>query len=194
MTREEQLSYCKICENQKFDLNQGIICGLTNKRADFKEECPSFVEDSLLKIELSNQYATKQGASQGKRFTNYIIDFICFLIFSFVFGAFLGIIIGFLSPSSLSIFEEDNIFLNYLINFIAGMIYYTTLEAITGRTVAKFITKTKVVTVNGEKPDFNTILIRSLCRHIPFNPLSFLGSDASGWHDKLSKTKVIDAD
>ena len=72
------------------------------------------------------------------------------------------------------------------------MIYYTTLEYTTGRTIAKHITKTKVVDENGKKPNFQAILIRSLCRFIPFEPLSFLGEDKRGWHDKLSKTKVIE--
>jgi uncharacterized RDD family membrane protein YckC len=58
------------------------------------------------------------------------------------------------------------------------------------RTVGKFITQTIVVDEHGEKPHHETILIRSLCRLIPFNPFSvlFLGR---GWHDSISKTYVV---
>ena len=196
MTREEQLRFCKICKNQKFDMKQGIICNLTNKPADFEDYCNSYIEGSELKQKMEsnkneNEILNKT-ASQGKRFANYLIDLICFMIFSFIFGAILGIVLAIVSPSSLSIFEQDNKLIDYLLGFIAGMIYYSILEATTGRTIAKFITKTKVVNEEGVKPDFGTILLRSLCRFIPFEPFSFLGSDNSGWHDKLSKTRVIE--
>lgn len=42
MDRKEQLHFCKQCHNQKFDPRQGIICGLTNKPADFEGTCPDF--------------------------------------------------------------------------------------------------------------------------------------------------------
>jgi len=35
MTREEHLKFCEICNNQKFDSQKGIICGLRNSIADF---------------------------------------------------------------------------------------------------------------------------------------------------------------
>lgn len=196
MTREEHLRFCKICKNKKFDMKQGIICNLTNLPADFEENCNSYIEDSELKQKLeSNKLENEilnKTASQGKRFANYLIDLIFLIIFKFIFGAILGIVLAIVSPSSLSIFEQDNKLINYLFGFIAGMIYYSILEATTGRTIAKFITKTKVVNQEGVKPDFGTILLRSLCRFIPFEPFSFLGSDSSGWHDKLSKTRVIE--
>ena len=196
MTKEERLRFCKICKNQKFDMKQGLICNLTNQLADFEGNCSSYIEDSELKqkmesTKIENEILNKT-ASQEKRFANYLIDLIFFMIFSFIFGVALGIVLAIISPSSLSIFEQDNELIDYLLSFIAGMIYYSILEATTGKTIAKFITKTKVVNEEGEKPDFGTILLRSLCRFIPFEPFSFLGSDNSGWHDKLSKTRVIE--
>ena len=65
------------------------------------------------------------------------------------------------------------------------------MESLTGRTMAKLITRTKVVMENGDKPTFEVILTRTLCRLIPFNWISFLGDDGVGWHDSLSKTRVI---
>ena len=45
MTREEHVKFCKICKNQKFDRNKGIVCELTNQIADFVDECSNFEED-----------------------------------------------------------------------------------------------------------------------------------------------------
>ncbi len=196
MTREEHLKFCKICKNQTFDFKQGIICGLTGKQANFDLKCNSFYEDIKLKAEAEskiteNELITKT-AGQGKRFANFLLDYIFLIVISMIFGAGLGIVIAIISPQSVSFFDADNKLINYFFGFVVGMIYYTFLEFATGRTIAKFITKTKVVTEKGEKPDLGSILVRSLCRFIPFEPFSFLGSDASGWHDKLSKTKVIE--
>jgi len=45
--------------------------------------------------------------------------------------------------------------------------------------------------MDGNKPSFGLILGRSLSRIIPFDALSFLGANAIGWHDTISKTRVI---
>jgi len=42
MTREERMKFCSQCDNSKFDTKQGILCGLTNAKADFEDECPDF--------------------------------------------------------------------------------------------------------------------------------------------------------
>ncbi|MBI5539625.1 MAG: RDD family protein [Bacteroidia bacterium] len=131
-------------------------------------------------------------ASQGKRLSNYLLDLAFLYVFSLTVGFILGIFLIFYSPSLFDSITEENMFTEYLLGFIMGMIYYTTFEALTGRTMAKYITRTKVVDENGEKPDFKTIFLRSLCRFIPFEAFSFLGSDNSGWHDKFTKTKVVE--
>ena len=196
MRREEQLKFCRSCKNQKFDMKQVIICNLTNKPADFEETCSLYIEDAELKDKLEKREIEKETfnkmAGQGKRFANYLIDLAFFAMFSFIFGAVLGIILAIFFPSALSIFDQDNKLIDYSLGLIAGIIYYAFLEMTTGRTIAKFITKTKVVNEKGDKPNFSTILIRTLCRFIPFEPFSFLGSDNSGWHDKFSKTMVIE--
>jgi len=71
------------------------------------------------------------------------------------------------------------------------MVYYSSFEVLTGRTIAKFITGTKVIDENGKTPDFGTIMLRSLCRFIPFEPFSFLGNERIRWHNRLSKTRVV---
>jgi len=42
MTREERMKFCSQCDHSKFDTKQGILCGLTNAKADFEDECPDF--------------------------------------------------------------------------------------------------------------------------------------------------------
>ncbi|WP_299676939.1 RDD family protein [uncultured Tenacibaculum sp.] len=195
MTREERLSFCKICKNQKLDFKQGIVCGLTNAPAEFENSCDSFSEDITLKNEaLFKEFENiHEPVDKGIRFANFILDLIFNYIFSFIFGIILGLVLFVVSPDSLTIFDQQNLLLEYLMGFVFSMIYYTTFEATTGRSLAKYITKTKVVDKNGNKPSLNTILLRSLCRFIPFEPFSFLGSESKGWHDSISETKVVKA-
>ena len=195
MTRTEHLKFCSICINQKDDMRKGIICGLTEQIADFEDTCGSFAEDSevleQLELEKIENEINDKMASQGKRFLNYLLDLVFIVIFILVFYFILGIILALVAPSTLSNMEEGNKLLQYLVSFIVSMIYYTSFEAVTGKSIAKYITKTKVVTEIGEKPNFKMIAIRSLCRFIPLEAFSFLFNDGSGWHDTISSTKVI---
>ena len=51
---------------------------------------------------------------------------------------------------------------------------------------------TRVVSENGTDPTFGQVAGRTLSRFIPFEPLSVLFSNTHlGWHDSLSKTKVV---
>jgi len=77
-----------------------------------------------------------------------------------------------------------------LLMILSFFINYAVMEHLFQKTVGKFITKTKVVTLNGDKPSVNDILIRTLCRLIPFDRLSFLFTK-SGFHDKISHTTVV---
>lgn len=76
--------------------------------------------------------------------------------------------------------------------YVFYFFYYVLLEIKLGRTIGKMITKTKVSTISGERPNWVFILLRTLCRFIPLEQFSFLfNKDAIGWHDKFSKTRVI---
>lgn len=54
MTRDEQLVFCKKCVNRKMNMQQGLLCGLTDKKADFEESCPNFVIEEKFVIEEQN--------------------------------------------------------------------------------------------------------------------------------------------
>jgi len=195
MTRIEHLKFCSICIHQKDDMRRGIICGLTDQIADFEDSCGSFAEDSevieQLKLKVIENEVSDKMASQGKRFLNYLLDLVFIMIFIFAFYLIFLIILTIVAPSIVSDIEEGNKLLQYLVSFIVSMIYYTSFEAVTGKSIAKYITKTKVVTEIGEKPNFKIIVVRSICRFIPFEAFSFLINDGSGWHDTISNTKVI---
>lgn len=130
--------------------------------------------------------------SLGTRFANYLIDYVCVivLIYAIVFAlAMLSVIVG--SEELLARIASMNKIEEYTLAIVSILIYYNVLEIFFSRTIGKFITKTVVVNINGEKPDSQEILIRSLCRLIPFEIFSFLGAPNKGWHDSISKTYVV---
>jgi hypothetical protein len=173
MKREEHLKFCEICTNKKFDLNKGIICGLTLKIADFEDNCENFSENSLEKEKFIERKANI-GASKTKRFINYIVDRIISLILVLLLMSIIP-----LSIKGISFFP-------------LLFLYYFLTEYFFNKTFGKFLTKTRIVNSKGEKPTTKELLIRSLCRFIPFESFSFLSSNGKGWHDSISKTSVID--
>ena len=131
-------------------------------------------------------------ALKGARFLNYIIDLIFYIIVYTLFITAIQVIeelifddyyITDFINSMPAIFDRISPYLLYfLVNFIFEK--YTN-----GRSIGKIITGSKVVMIDGSEPTTKDYLIRNLCRVIPFDALTFLGSN--GWHDKISKTTVV---
>lgn len=117
--------------------------------------------------------------SSGVRLINFLIDSIICLILILLES----VIIGFLN-------QEGLIFFGYILIFGTFIGYYAFMEIKFQKTVGKFITKTKVVKMSGEKPQNGDIITRTFCRLIPFDRISFLFVK-NGIHDILSKTKVV---
>ncbi len=46
MTRKEHLKFCSICHNRKMNFEQGLLCQLTDKKADFEGDCADFKKDN----------------------------------------------------------------------------------------------------------------------------------------------------
>lgn len=80
--------------------------------------------------------------------------------------------------------------LAYLILIGSFIGYYYIMETKYQKTIAKFITKTKVVINNGNRPTNGDVLRRTLCRLIPFDWISYLFTK-NGFHDRLSDTTLI---
>ncbi len=130
--------------------------------------------------------------SLGTRLANYLIDYVCVivLIYAILFALMmLSVIIG--SKELLDRIVSMNKIEEYTLAIVSILIYYNVFEIFFSRTIGKFITKTIVVNINGEKPDSQEILVRSLCRLIPLDGFSFLGAPNKGWHDSISKTYVV---
>lgn len=127
-------------------------------------------------------------ASAGKRFLNYLIDIITFYIICFILALLFALEIYNMRATS------DELTYKLKIELIAVfilMLYYCICEIVfKGRTIGKFITGPKAVNEDGSPINANTALLRTLCRIVPFEPFSAFGNRP--WHDKWTKTYVID--
>lgn len=131
-------------------------------------------------------------ASNRQRFVNVVIDYVARLGLTFVIGmiaAMIGVLTG--NEEILIFFQNITRIQELTIGLVVLLLYYNVFEIFFETTIGKLITKTVVVDVYGEKPTANAILIRSLCRLIPFEVFSFFGTPCIGWHDSLSKTYVV---
>ncbi|HMI05949.1 MAG TPA: RDD family protein [Flavobacterium sp.] len=132
-------------------------------------------------------------ASNGQRLLHNIIDYV--IIYTIILSI-PALAAFFVIPPS----QQGKIFpqtplpdqLRQIVIFMTGLLLYANvMEIFFSRTIAKFITGTIVVLEDGSRPDANAILIRSLCRLIPFDNFSFLFRPRRGWHDSLSNTYVV---
>jgi uncharacterized RDD family membrane protein YckC len=128
-------------------------------------------------------------ASTGKRVFGAIIDVIVLVIFFVVYGLFFGKTEG----ASISVTE-----LPALILFSIMFLYFVIMEATTGKTIGKYIIKTKVVNEAREKISWGQSIGRNLMRIIDgffFYLVGFIAILASKNNqrlgDMLSKTYVI---
>lgn len=131
-------------------------------------------------------------ASSGKRIANYLIDVIGFSLFLFVV-IYVMLSSGMDLPSFIySENGEDFNLLGQLFFLLIYGMYMGLMEAILkGRSIGKLITGTVAVYEDGTRINGQTALIRGLIRAVPFNAFSGLGDPAYPWHDKWSKTFVV---
>lgn len=128
-------------------------------------------------------------APKSKRFGNFVLD----LIFRYVLVFILSFIALAIDPDGFAAWIETVTTLeDMMYSLILLIIYFIVTESLFQRTLGKLITGTKVVMADGSKPGFGTIVVRTLCRLIPFEAFSFIGENTYGWHDSLSKTYVVD--
>jgi len=169
---------------------------------DVKKYQEAAIESARKEIEIRNIDTTKFQEIAGKldfekqkqddlesntvtssvRFINFIIDsIIVFLLY---------LLVGVLSALVFGIESNSSYFLFLFLIIASFLFYYTFMEFKFQKTVAKFITKTTVVNSDGEKANLNDIFIRTICRCIPFDRISFLFTK-NGFHDRFSNTTVI---
>jgi uncharacterized RDD family membrane protein YckC len=119
---------------------------------------------------------------KGRRFSTYLIDYVCINVAMFVAGVVAVLVFGDAGLRVISSYQIPIAILFFLF-------YYIVFEGLSSRTPAKFILGTVVVREDGGTPTFGKIVIRTLCRCIPFEPFSFFGE--LGLHDRLSGTRVV---
>jgi uncharacterized RDD family membrane protein YckC len=131
-------------------------------------------------------------ATHGQRFSNWLIDMLMQVILLFIILVF---VIAIAESNGNKAFQNYLMNMNtigqYTLTSCLVLLYYNVFEVFFARTIGKFITNTIVVDENGNTPDHQTILVRSVCRLIPLYGFSLLGMPARGWHDSISKTYVV---
>ena len=147
---------------------------------------------------LDSQLAAERNfplAENGKRLANYFVDMIAY----YAMAGGLGVLIGLFAMANdagdelLYELEKESVILDYVLGIIMITTYYTCMEYFfKGKTLGKFLTKTRAVGLDNSRLTFGQALGRSFSRLVPFEAFSFLGTPGEGWHDKWPKTKVIE--
>ncbi|MDD4972107.1 MAG: RDD family protein [Paludibacter sp.] len=183
---------CLKCQNIQKSADKRLVCGITQRHVNFEDSCDLFEVNAALQQKLENEVTNNvkfNYVSKNVRISNYAIDLLALLILEVIFGIFIIFIAG--KDSSLySFLFVDSIGRIFFVFFL-NLFYYTIFEATTGKTIGKYFTKSKVINLHGEKPEVLRVLLRSICRFIPLDQISFLFDEESGWHDTISKTMVI---
>ncbi|MBX2924577.1 MAG: RDD family protein [Chitinophagaceae bacterium] len=131
-------------------------------------------------------------ASTGKRFANFLIDtIVLYFIMGLIYTA-----IALVDPDMWTWMEADQVLarvINWLIDAVLFGSLMGLIETITkGRSPGKLITGTKAIQQDGNPITASEAFARGFIRMVPFEAFSALGSPCYPWHDKWTKTYVID--
>lgn len=131
-------------------------------------------------------------ASAGKRFVNLLVDRVAiYLVWSFVLFkvnvALLRAIFQYTHSRELLYVFSYSMTIGFFVFVLAIE------ESLTGgKTLGKLITGTRAVNNDGSRISTRTAILRCLSRLVPFEAFSALGSPSFPWHDRWTKTIVID--
>jgi uncharacterized RDD family membrane protein YckC len=130
-------------------------------------------------------------ASTGKRFANYIIDLIVFYLFAFL----IAFVLAFTSPNTFDSFTSDSSgfgLLDRIITLFFYAIFMSIVEALLkGKSVGKYITKTRAVNLDGTPISAGTAFSRGFSRAVPFCVFSAFGDPCNPWQDRWTNTMVV---
>jgi uncharacterized RDD family membrane protein YckC len=124
-------------------------------------------------------------ATRLQRFIHVVVDGMVIyttVYFLMVVAAMLG-----LDPPSPN--SEDGKWVFRICFIITSVVLYTILEYSSQRSLGKYLTGTKVISLKGRPLTFGQSLLRSLLRFFPFDAFTFLAH--AKWHDSWSKTMVV---
>lgn len=152
------------------------------KRQIDKTVIEEHMEKAKVVAELEEQ-TEKLQVSKTIRFLHSVIDPIC---------AYLcAILIIFIFRFLIDFTESIAFGLLYIILAFSGFVgYYLVMEIKFQKTVAKFLTRTKVVATDGSRPSEKKIILRTMVRFFPLDGLSYLFL-REGFHDSFSGTRVV---
>jgi len=131
-------------------------------------------------------------ASIWKRLLNILLDYVGTILF---LSAIL-FVVAYFSETSI----RENLHRNrsahpqafQLLGLFAMFVYYVVSEFyLKGKTFGKYLTQTRVVTMDGRPPNLKKVLLRSLLRFLPFEAVSLIFLKNHTWHDQWSGTMVI---
>jgi len=141
------------------------------------------VKQDIEEKEIKDKEFESSIVSSWTRLIHTVVDFFGFLIIALILSTILQL---FYNPSDKLTIR----LLGYALLLVSFFLYFVFMEYKFQKTIGKFLTKTKVVMVDGRRPALNEIFIRTACRLIPFDYISFIFTK-DGFHDKFSNSTVI---
>lgn len=125
-------------------------------------------------------------AKKGLRFFGAVID----RIVGYAIPMSIGFFGEMISPGSMDVFV-NNALIDILFTLFTILMYYFIFEYFFQKTIGKLVLGLKVVNEHdGSKPDFKTIVKRTLSRIIGWEAIFYLFGNRL-WHDSWSDTVVI---
>lgn len=156
-----------------------------NRTYHYRDAFGNLVKD-VEEIEIMRPVKTVSG---GKKFANFFVDYIIIIVINSVVNIPLYFI--FIDDNmNFGQIAKVNLFIS-LFNLLCYPLYYFFTENILQRSLAKYLTRCRVIDVYCEKPDWKSIMLRSIVRLVPFEMFSCLGDNGRGWHDRWSNTYVV---
>jgi uncharacterized RDD family membrane protein YckC len=124
-------------------------------------------------------------ASRGRRLATFALDF----AFFHVLAALIGFVLA-LSGAGDSIERLTGV-QERVFGIAVFLAYYLLTEMLSGRSLGKRFTGTRVVTAGGRAPSKGQLTKRSFARLVPFEFLSIFRASRSMWHDDWSGTRTV---
>ena len=143
----------------------------------------------IIDIELGWHLSKTIQAEKYIRLANFLIDYLSI----YCLATLVGIFVGYISSSEYLFFNSHqfNPFLDYVIVTSTLFVYFSSEFLFNGKTLGKYLTRTRVVHNLETEISFKVFLLRTLWRMIPIDVFSFLPSHNDCWHDRFSDTLVV---
>jgi uncharacterized RDD family membrane protein YckC/DNA-directed RNA polymerase subunit RPC12/RpoP len=179
-TQSDRVIRCQYCGANIFIEHRP---GSPQQDQPLQKDQPLYKERPIINLSKDTDVLDSQDenyvlASYGQRFANFVIDrlTVYFMLMFILFTAGVGT-------------ANAEFLMLFALLMIPG--YYILLEGLNGKTLGKYLTKTKAVNEDGSKLSYGRAFFRTLCRMIPFEFISIFFGDGLCWHDSIPRTRVI---